>query len=114
MTEQEERWQYIAEYRYDEATVTKVRLRETPLNWRVLEAIPVIGSRSYNLRDGGLIRKTQYKGKIFDWYDDALENLIERLGRIEERARVNLNHYIRQREELEEKLENARSIGTTV
>lgn len=46
MTEQEERWQYIAEYRYDEATVTKVRLRETPLNWRVLEAIPVIGSRS--------------------------------------------------------------------
>lgn len=111
MVENEERWQYVAEYRHDGACVTKVRLHETPQNWRVLEAIPLYGSVSWAVREGKLIRKRTYKGKIFAWYDDALEHLARKLTLIEERARQTLNGYVRNREDIQRKLEDARAIG---
>lgn len=113
MSEKEQKWKYVAEYRISDPCVTKVRLKETPQNWRVLEAIAVYGGQSYNLREGRLIRKSQYRNQIFDWYDEALESLDKRLGRMVDRARSTLNEYIHQREDIQHAIGESRAIGTT-
>lgn len=112
MAENEQKWQYVAEYRHDGPCVTKVRLHETPQNWRVLECIAVYGGVSWTVREGRLIRKRQFKNAIFDWYDDSLEALDKQLARIESRARETLNGYVRHREALQRAIEDARAIGT--
>lgn len=70
----EAQWKYVAKFSFGKPSVVKVRLHETPQNWRVMESIPVYGS-PYGFEEGKLLLKRKHQRDMFDWFIDALKAL---------------------------------------